>query len=154
PIAPLELIVKVTICLLNSPKPPRPRKAAAPKPSKPAAEPEASHATVAHSASAEPGKQEARAKKAFSLQDTLVEKLEHLREALKEETARREAVEQQAAENARRRAKLEAAIEENQRSQESFRQLLEEARRLEEESAHGNEAAQKKLAGRTRALMA
>ena len=57
------------------------------------------------------------------------EKLQHLREALAEETKRRADVERQAAENAKRRSMLEAAIEENQRSQQKFQELVEQSQR-------------------------
>jgi chromosome segregation ATPase len=81
------------------------------------------------------------------------EKLKHLREALAEQTTRREAVEQQAVENAKRRSKLEAAIEENQRSQHRFGQLLEESEQQVLASEQGGDAGQLNLTGRRRALL-
>src|SRR5262245_7377140 len=83
---------------------------------------------------------------------TVNEKLKYLKEALAEETKRREAVEQQAAENARRRTELEAAIEENQRSQQMFRQML-ESQQEALASEEGGHQGQVNVAGRRRALV-
>ncbi|HEV2436629.1 MAG TPA: response regulator, partial [Verrucomicrobiae bacterium] len=101
---------------------------------------------------AEQSKLEGRTKKLHTVQATFDEKLNNLREALAEETKRREAVEQQAAENVERRSKLEAAIEENQRAQEWFRQLLEESQQPAQPSEPSGAAGQVNLAGRRRAL--
>jgi DNA-binding response OmpR family regulator len=57
----------------------------------------------------------------------VADKLFKLKQALAEETRRREAVEQEIAQNAKRRAELEAALAEIQKVQEAFRSKLEMA---------------------------
>jgi len=75
-----------------------------------------------------------------------------LKEALAEETKRREEVEQQAAEHIKRRAELEAAIEESQRSQQQFQKLLEESQQQAAAAELDGSKGQLHLAGRRRAL--
>ena len=94
---------------------------------------------------ADASKGDGKNKKLQTFQATVAEKLKYLKEALAEETQRREAVEQQAAENAQRRKELEAAIEENQQSQQRFQQLLDE---LLQRAESGDVAAMQELGRR------
>src|SRR5258706_3836454 len=162
PISPLELIVKSTVFLLSTtrhqvPKGQVPVKKtllqsganAAPSGSGKSGVDSGAPATEM----AELSSPEGNGKKSHSFQETVYEKLTYLREALAEETKRREAVEQQAAENTTRRAELEAAIEENQKSQQSFEQLLDESQRKNPESDQPKDAGQLHIAGRLRALV-
>lgn len=139
PISPLELIVKATVFLLSNEKP-QARK-----------EPSHNRGSRAESLTGAPPGRGGSPKKADAA-TPLSGKFKYLREALAEETKRREAVEQQAAENAKRRAGLEAAIEENQRSQEMFRKFLEECQAPAQASEPGGAGGEFNLAGRRRAL--
>jgi hypothetical protein len=113
-IAPLELIVKATVFLLSN--------------SKFQAASEPSHnGDHSHSLTGDQPGIDGSAKKSGSSMAALGAKFKYLKEALAEETKRREEVELQAVEHAKRRAELESAIEENQRSQEMFRKLLDES---------------------------
>ncbi len=139
PISPLELIVKATVFLLGNSKLQSPQAVSSKGGSQaecPPGEPPGPGGRPKQVAAAAP----------------LSGKFKYLREALAEETKRREAVERQAAENAKRRAGLEAAIEENQRSQEMFRKFLEECQPSAPASEPGGAGGQLNLAGRRRAL--
>jgi DNA-binding response OmpR family regulator len=158
PISPLELIVKSTVFLLSTTKPPAPdqppRFRSSKSPPAAAAQPAPKASKDSADAKKPGGPMEAAtadagSAKSSTLQQTVREKLQHLREALAEETKRREEVERQAIENAERRRKLEAAIEENQRSQVQFQELVEQSQRQAADAG----ADQKNLAGRRRALV-
>ena len=176
PISPIELIVKATVFLFSRTTQPqvsqeRARRKSATSPSRPAA---ASMSAVQSAttngngrsphpnqsggvsqpqrAGTDQSKLEGRTKNVNAFQATVNEKLNYLREALVEETKRREAVEKQTAENAKRRAELEAAIEEDQRSQQRFGQMLEESQKQDQASEQDQNAGKINLAGRRRAL--
>jgi DNA-binding response OmpR family regulator len=141
PISPLELIVKATVFLLGNA-----RLQASPEPS---LENGAQPQSLTNQTSEAGGPP-----KGDKFQASVKERFKFLKEALAEETKRREAVEQQAAENAKRRAELEAAIEENQRSQQMFQKLLEESQQQIAASGPGGGGGQVvNLAGRRRALV-
>src|SRR5205823_6281983 len=158
PISPLELIVKATVFLLDKSRPQVPREQLRiPSQLSPAESDSANHHTDNVSGSQnqkiKQSNVESCTKKPNTLQETVNEKLKYLKEALAEETTRREAVEQQAAENAKRRTELEAAIEDNQRSQQYFGQLLEESQQQALAFEQGGNARQISMAGRRRALV-
>ena len=87
------------------------------------------------------------------VEEALNAKLIALREALAEETRRREEVEKEAGESAKRREQLELTIAENQRSQQWFEQLLEQSRaNLTEADQVDDPKRVANLEGRRRAL--
>jgi DNA-binding response OmpR family regulator len=143
PISPLELIVKTTVLLLSTSRTQVPRE-------EPCVESPASPPGLM----AEQPKPEGGPNKLHTLQSAIEAKLNYLRQALAEESKRREAVEQHAAENAKRRTELETAIEENQRSQQWFQQLLQESQLQAPASEEGGKAGPLNLSGRRRALVA
>jgi DNA-binding response OmpR family regulator len=173
PIAALELIVKATVSRFSTAKPPIPdqpprfRKLAAAAGAAGAVTPsafatgsnggdEAGHRFEAQALNHSPEQQPQRGSdrgSEGSFRSAVSGKLQHLREALAEETRRREAVEQQAIENAQRRRSLEAAIEDNQRSQERFQKLVEESQQQTLQAEQPGSAEQLNLTGRRRALV-
>ncbi|MCX6927060.1 MAG: response regulator, partial [Verrucomicrobia bacterium] len=134
PFSPLELAVKDTVLLLRT---------------SPIQVPSESQGQMAA-----PSKPMGGLGKQHTIQLAVEEKHKYLRQALAEETKRREAVDQHAAENAKRRTELETAIEENQRSQQWFQQLLEGSQPQALASEEGGQAGQLNSSGRRRALMA
>jgi len=143
PISPLELIVKTTVLLFSASRPQVPRE-------EPLVESSASQPDLI----AEQPRPESGPNKLHTLQSAINLKLKYLKQALAEESKRREAVEQHAAENAKRRTELETAIEENQRSQQWFQQLLEESQLQAPASEEDGKAGPLNLSGRRRALVA
>jgi DNA-binding response OmpR family regulator/cell division FtsZ-interacting protein ZapD len=161
PIAPLELVVKSTVLLLSTSKPPIPdvpprfRKrlttaAAAAQTDNASSTGTKDQNSASNADSPRPADS---SKKLSALQLAVRENLKHLRESLVEETRRLQAVEEQVAESAQRRAKLEAAIEENQRCQAQFDRLVEELQRETLDGGPGEDGERSNLEGRRRALI-
>jgi DNA-binding response OmpR family regulator len=161
PITPLELIVKSTVFLLSTTKPPildtRPRFRKQPKTPAVANQTESAGSTGTKGQNsapkADPAKPADSSKRLSAFRFAVGENLKHLQDSLAEETGRLQAVEQQVAESARRRATLEAAIEENQRSQAQFDRLVEELQQEAPEGGVGENGEQSNLKGRRRALI-
>jgi len=109
PISALELIVKATIFLFSTSRP------RAPKPGFIPSADDVPASKNGHGPAKTPapsGNSDATFQPASQVGElaSVYEKVRYLKEALSEETRRRDAVERQAAENAKRRAELEAAI--------------------------------------------
>ena len=165
PISPLELIVKATVFLFSTNKPPVPDQPPRYRsPAAKSADPIQTAKSNGKDSKLKPGLSSQTANGAgakvdsdplnrVSAQESFYEKLKNLKEALAEETKRRAAVELQAAENKKRRTELEAAIQENQQSQQRFHQMLEESQKQALAAEEGKGQSHRDREGRRRALV-